>query len=81
MIRREEGRKPKTINIGKCQDTRRRPIYTTTIRVANQEYIDLKDVITKVEVKLDVETNLIIGINTLLDTVSITLQDSSRGTF
>jgi hypothetical protein len=30
-MRREEGRKPKTINIGKCQDTRRRPIYTTTI--------------------------------------------------
>jgi hypothetical protein len=30
-VKREEGRKPKTINIGKCQDTRRRPIYTTTI--------------------------------------------------
>ena len=49
--------------------------------MANQEYINLKDVITKVEVKLDVETNLIIGINTLLDIVSITSQDSSRGTF
>ena len=43
--------------------------------------MDLKDVITKVEVKLDVETNLIMGINTPLDTVSITSQDSSRGTF
>ena len=41
--------------------------------MANQEYINLKDVITKVEVKLDIETNLIIGINTLLDIVSITL--------
>ena len=35
--------------------------------------MDLKNVITKVEVKLDIETNLIIGINTLLDTVSIAL--------
>ena len=43
--------------------------------------MDPKDVITKVEVKLDIETELIIGINTLLDTVSITLRDSSRGTF
>ena len=43
--------------------------------------MDLKDVITKVEVKLDIETELIIGINTLLDTVSITSRDSSRGTF
>ena len=51
------------------------------MEAANQEHIDLKDVITKVEVKLDVETNLIIGINTLLDMVSITLQDGSRGTF
>ena len=41
--------------------------------MANQEYINLKDVITKVEVKLEVETNLIIGIKTLLDIVSITL--------
>ena len=41
--------------------------------MANWEYIDLKDVITKVEVKLDAETDLIIGINTLLDIVSITL--------
>ena len=49
--------------------------------MANQEYINLKDVITKVEVKLDVETNLIIGIKTLLDIVSITSRDSSRGTF
>jgi hypothetical protein len=32
-VKREEGRKPKTINIGKCQDTRRRPIYTTTLRL------------------------------------------------
>ena len=45
------------------------------------EYIDLKDVITKVEVKLETETKLIIGINTLLDTVSITSQDSRRGMF
>ena len=43
--------------------------------------MDLKDVITKVEVKLEVETNLIIGINTLLDIVSITSRDGSRGTF
>ena len=35
--------------------------------------MDLKDVITKVEIKLDIETKLIIGINTLLDIVSITL--------
>ena len=35
--------------------------------------MDLKDVITKVEVKLDIETKLIIGINTLLDIVSIAL--------
>ena len=41
--------------------------------MAYQKYIDLKDVITKVEVKLEIETKLIIGINTLLDTVSITL--------
>ena len=43
--------------------------------------MDLKDVITKVEVKLEVETKLIIGINTLLDIISITLQDGRRGTF
>ena len=30
---RREGRKPKTINIEKCQDSRRRPIYTTTLEV------------------------------------------------
>ena len=41
--------------------------------MANWEYISLKDVITKVEVKLDIETNSIIGIDTLLDMVSITL--------
>ena len=41
--------------------------------MANQEHVNLKDVVTKVEVKLDIETNLIIGINTLLDIVSITL--------
>ena len=33
----------------------------------------LKDVITKAEVKLDAETKLIIGIDTLLDIVSIAL--------
>ena len=44
-------------------------------------YLNLKNVITKVEVKLGVETNSIIGIDTLLDTVSITSRDSSRGTF
>ena len=43
--------------------------------------MDLKDVITKVEVKSDIETKLIIGINTLLDIVSITSRDSSRGMF
>ena len=41
--------------------------------MAYKEYVDLKDIITKVEVRLDIETNLIIGINTLLDIVSITL--------
>ena len=41
--------------------------------MANWEYINLKDVITKVEVKLDIGTNLIIGIKTLLDIVSIAL--------
>ena len=49
--------------------------------MANWEYISLKDVITKVEVKLDIETNSIIGINTLLDTVSIASRDGNRGTF
>ena len=41
--------------------------------MAYQEYIGLKNAITKVEIKLDIETNLIIGVNTLLDIVSITL--------
>ena len=41
--------------------------------MANWKYISLKDIITKVEVKLDIETNLIIGIDTLLDIVSIAL--------
>ena len=41
--------------------------------MANQERVNVKDVINKVEVKLDIETNLIIGVNTLLDIVSITL--------
>ena len=41
--------------------------------MANQEYINLKDVITKVETKLEIKTKLVIGINTLLDIVSITL--------
>ena len=39
------------------------------------------DVITKAEIKLDVETKLIIGTDTLLDIVSIASRDSSRGTF
>ena len=43
--------------------------------------MDLKDVITKVEVKLVIETKLVIGINTLLDIMSITLQDGRRGKF
>ena len=43
--------------------------------------MDLKDIITKVEVKLEIETKLIIGINTLLDTASITSRDSRRGIF
>ena len=47
----------------------------------NWGYLNLKSVITKVEVKLDIETNLIIGIDTLLDIVSITSQDGSRGMF
>ena len=47
----------------------------------NWGYLNLKDIITKVEVELDIETNLIIGIDTLLDIVSITSRDSSRGTF
>ena len=41
--------------------------------MANQEYINLKDVINKVETKLEIETKLVRGINTLLDIVSITL--------
>ena len=41
--------------------------------MANQEYIDLKDVINKVETKLEIEVKLVAGINTLLDTVSIAL--------
>ena len=49
--------------------------------MANWEYVNLKDIITKAEVKSDVETDLIIGINTLLDIVSIASQDGSRGTF
>ena len=43
------------------------------IEAAIWEYVDLKDVITKVEAKLEIETESAIGINTLLDTVSITL--------
>ena len=41
--------------------------------MANWEHVDLKGILTKVEVKLDIETKLIIGIDTLLDMVSITL--------
>ena len=40
---------------------------------AYREYINLRNVITKVEVKLVIETELAIGIDTLLDTISITL--------
>ena len=36
-------------------------------------YIDLKDIINKVEINLEIGTKLIIGIDTLLDVVSITL--------
>ena len=36
-------------------------------------YIDLKDIINKVEINLEIGTKLIIGIDTLLDIVSITL--------
>ena len=57
----------------KDQDNQTISSNNKVIKAAYQEYIDLKDVITKVEVKLEIETNLIIGINTLLDTVSITL--------
>ena len=39
----------------------------------NWGYLNLKNVIIKAEVKLDIETDLIIGIDTLLDTVSIAL--------
>jgi len=35
--------------------------------------MDPKNVITKVEVKLVIETKLVIGIKTLLDIISITL--------
>ena len=35
--------------------------------------MNLKDVITKVEIKLETKTKLIIEISTLLDIVSITL--------
>ena len=41
--------------------------------MANQKYINLKNIIKEVETKLEIETKLVIGINTLLDTVSITL--------
>ena len=43
------------------------------IKATYQEYIDLKDIITKVEGKLEMETKLVIEINTLLDTISIAL--------
>ena len=49
--------------------------------MAYWEYVDLRDVITKVEIKLKPKTKLIIGINTLLDIVSITSQDGRRGIF
>jgi hypothetical protein len=35
--------------------------------------MDLKDIINKIEVNLEIETKLVIEINTLLDTVFITL--------
>ena len=41
--------------------------------MAYKEYVDLKDIITKVEIKLETKTKLIIGIDALLDIVSITL--------
>jgi hypothetical protein len=44
-------------------------------------YIDLKDVITKVEVKLEIETKSTIGIDTPLDIVSIASRDRRRETF
>ena len=36
-------------------------------------YIDLKDIINKVEINIEIGTKLIIEIDTLLDIVSITL--------
>jgi len=45
------------------------------IRAVYWEYIDLRVVIIEVEVKLALEIKIIIGIETLLDTMFITLQD------
>jgi hypothetical protein len=42
------------------------------IEGTNWGYLDLKYII-EVETKLEIETKLVIGINTLLDIVSITL--------
>ena len=36
---------------------------------------------TKVEVKLETETKLVVGISILLDIISITSQDSRKGIF
>ena len=41
--------------------------------MANWEYINLKDVINKVETRLEIETKLVIGTDTLLDIASIAL--------
>jgi len=46
------------------------------IKAAYWEYIDLKEVKTKVETKTITEQGLVIGIATPLDTISITLQDN-----
>jgi len=43
------------------------------IRAVYWEYVDLGIVIIEVEVKLALETKIVIGIKTLLDIVSITL--------
>jgi hypothetical protein len=43
------------------------------IKGTNWEYLNLKYVLNKAEVGLVIETEIIMGINTLLDTISIAL--------
>ena len=61
--------KDNKFNIGKIFNNNK------VIRAVYWEYIDLRVVIIEVEVKLALEIKIIIGIETLLDTMFITLQD------